>query len=187
MALNSNVLSAIDSFIRGGFEESHRIIEIVCEEMHEEGEIDRDEVEYAVRRAAREMKEARRNWPPDTDCDKLNRVFGALNQNGIVALQYAGYTQSDGYQDVQEAFRQHANRTSVFGYCFYHAQDLEAALRGEGLYLAFGPIDPSNEEQDGSRVGALVMEQLTKHGLTASWSGAFSQRIHIPVLDWKRR
>ena len=75
----------------------------------------------------------------------------------------------------------------VVGYCFFHGQDLERALDGEGLYLAFGPIDPSQEPTDGPEVGKRVVAALAKEGLPADWDGTFSKRILLPRFEWKRR
>ena len=48
MPLSTEVVSEIDLFVRGGFEDRDRIIEIVTEEMYEPGELNAEEVEAAV-------------------------------------------------------------------------------------------------------------------------------------------
>jgi hypothetical protein len=115
----------------------------------------------------------------------INDAFEALNYRGVIAIQNAGYTQSDGYSDVGEVYDS-LDDPSVVDYCFYHGQDLERAVHGEGLYLAFGPIDPRKERTDGSRVGRVVVEELSKVGLSAEWDGTFKQRIFVPKLVWRR-
>ena len=106
---------------------------------------------------------------------------------GIIALQNAGYTQSDGYDDIRQSYRRHSDRDTVIGYCFYHGQDLERAVHGEGLYLAFGPVDANKEETEGPRIGAMIVEELTRAGFAVTWNGTFGQRIFVPTIDWKRR
>jgi hypothetical protein len=187
MPLDPEVLTEIDGFVRGGFESRDRIVEILTEEMHEPGELDADEVQSAVDAAVRTHEREKLSWPDVTDCDRLDAVFAALTDKGIVALQYAGYTQSDGYADVSEAFHGRADRDAVVGYCFYHAQDLDRAVNGDGLYLAFGPMDPKDEEVEGPRVGVLIADELRGAGFEVQWNGTFDQRIFVPKIDWKRR
>jgi hypothetical protein len=187
MPLEPDVLDQIDFLIRSGFEDPDRIVEMLCEELFEEGELDEEEVVAAVAAASAAHEKDKATWPAITDCDKLDGVFARLNEAGVIAVQYAGYTQSDGYDDVREIYHAHPDRERVLGYCFYHAQDLERAVAGEGLFLAFGPMNPDLEETDGPRVGALIAEKLKDAGLGVKWNGSFSQRILIPEIDWKRR
>ncbi|MGI9572502.1 DUF6891 domain-containing protein [Alloalcanivorax xenomutans] len=187
MSLSVNTLGEIRALVRGGFDERDDIIGILCEEMYEPGELDEQAVEQAVDAAFSELEHEKRQWPTVTDCDRLEQAFLALNKRGVIALHNAGYTQDDGYADVQEVFAEHSERDSVSGYCFYHGQDLECVVSGGGLYLAFGPMDPLHEETEGPVVGALIVEELTKAGLNVQWDGTFAHRIFIPDMDWKRR
>jgi len=187
MALSPETLREINALVRGGFEERAPIIEILCGEMYEPGELDEAEVIAAVDTAFAALAQDKATWPTTTDCDRLDGAFAALNARGIIALQNAGYTQSDGYDDVREKYHEHADRDAVIGYCFYHGQDLERAVHGEGLYLAFGPMDAKKEETEAPRVGAVIVEELTRVGLAVKWNGTFAQRIFIPAIDWKRR
>ena len=187
MPLSTEVVSEIDLFVRGGFEDRDRIIEIVTEEMYEPGELNAEEVEAAVDAATAAHERQKASWPPVTDCDKLDSVFASLSSKGVIALQYAGYTQSDGYEDIAEAYHVHPNRDSIIGYCFYHGQDLARAVDGGGLYLAFGPMDPKKESTEGPRIGALVAEELKQVGFNVRWNGTFDQRIFVPEVEWKRK
>jgi len=63
--------------------------------------------------------------------DRIRRAFAELNKRGIVALQNAGMTMSDGWEDANETAT-----SSTRGATFYHRQDLERAMHGEGLLLA---------------------------------------------------
>jgi Domain of unknown function (DUF6891) len=87
MPLNPEVLREIDGLVRGGFEERARIIEVFCEEMYAPGELDEAEVIAAVDAAYAALARDKATWPATTDCDKLDRVFVALNARGIIALQ----------------------------------------------------------------------------------------------------
>jgi hypothetical protein len=187
MPLNPEVLREIEALVRGGFEERAQIIEIFCEEMYAPGELDEAEVTATVDAAFASLARAKATWPATTDCDRLDKVFATLNSRGIIALQNAGYTQSDGHDDVIEIYHRRSDRDEVIGYCFYHQQDLERAVRGEGLNLAFGPIDARNEATEGPRIGAIIAEELKRVGFAVQWNGTFAQRIHTPAIDWKRR
>ena len=187
MRLPQEAIEQIHVLARGGFETPERVVEIICEAAYEPGELDANEVAGSVRQAFRALQAEMRAWPEITDCDRLDQVFAVLNSKGIVSVQNAGYTQSDGFDAVKEAARGRPDRNGLTGYCFYHGQDLERAISGAGLYLAFGPKSAAREEQDGPLIGAIIVEQLQGAGIGTEWNGSFGQRIHCPRLDWKRR
>src|SRR5262245_35920175 len=82
---------------------------------------------------------AEKTWPHVTDCDRLDPVFTELDRGGVFALQNAGDTMSDGCSDVGERLAERDR--NLKGYCFCHGQDLERAVAGSGLMLAFGNLD----------------------------------------------
>ncbi|PQO46639.1 DUF6891 domain-containing protein [Blastopirellula marina] len=185
--LDAEVLEAIDVLVDSGFWDANRILEIVCEEMYAPGELDEDAVGDAIAASFAQWKTSQQDWPDVTDCDRLDLAFANLNKLGVIALHNAGMTQSDGYDDFRDAYDRHPLPEQVLGYCFYHGQDLERVVRGGPLYFGFGPLDPQQEETAGTRVGQLIVEQLTAAGLTPAWEGSFKNRISIPEFDWKRR
>jgi hypothetical protein len=187
MALTKETLREIETQVRGGFENRDRIIEIFCEEMYAPDELDSDEVEAAVDAAIAAHEAEKPNWPEVTDCDRLDAVFEALNKKGIVALQNTGYTQSDGYSDCVEVYHERSRHEPITGYCFYQGQDLERAVHGKGLYLAFGPMNPKEEETIGPEIGRIIVDELKQAGFTAKWGGTFAERIFVPDIEWKRR
>ena len=187
MALEQDILDAISRHVRGGFETPADIVRIVLETVDEGAAVDRDEVDAVVAAAFRSQRRAQAAWPAVTDCDRLDAAFAALEARGIIALHYAGYTQSDGYDEVVEAVHALAEPPRAIGYCFYHGQDLERAVDGGGLRLAFGPIDPNREPDEGPRIGRMIVDALADAGLESAWNGSFQQRIDLPRIDWKRR
>lgn len=187
MALDQDILDAISRHVRGGFETAADIVRIVIETVDEGETVDRDEVDAVVAAAFRSRRRAQAGWPAVTDCDRLDAAFAALNASGVIALHYAGYTQSDGYDEVVAAFDALDDPRQAIGYCFYHGQDLERAVDDGGLRLAFGPIDPAREDDEGPRIGRMVVDALAAAGLESAWNGSFRQRIDIPRIDWKRR
>jgi Domain of unknown function (DUF6891) len=79
MALSPETLREIDGLVRGGFEERARIIEILCGEMYEPGELDEAEVIAAVDAAFTALAQDKATWPTITDCDRLDGAFAAPN------------------------------------------------------------------------------------------------------------
>jgi len=164
-----------------------RIEEILCEDLSDSEESELDEVRRRLREEAANFSEEQKSWPVRTDCDRLDAVFTALGKRGVLAIQNAGYTQSDGHYEVMEIYRNLHENKAIHGYCFYHEQDLERAVHYSQLFLAFGPIAPAQEEIQGPKVGRLIANELTLHGLSVTWDGTFGQRICIEPFDWKKR
>lgn len=184
-AIDPELVAEAERFVRGGFLRPHRIRALLMEETHDPGEIEPWAAAAAVGTAIATVREEQRGWPAETDCDRLDRVFADLQAQGIITLQNAGYTQSDGYDDVREV---HARGPEGHvGYCFFHGQDLERAVAGAGLHLAFGPIDPREEQARGPEIGRQIVATLGRRGLETKWDGTFEKRIHVTPFDWKKR
>ena len=173
--------------VRTGFYSQEEVVTQFCEERYEPGELDEKEVKEMVAREIAALREEQQSWPTETDCDRLSQVLEALTKKGVISLENAGYTQSDGYDDVRDAYDEAEDKKAISGYCTYHGQDLERAMRGGGLYLAFGPIDPQKEETEGPRVGRIIVEELERRGFKVKWDGTFKERILISEIDWKKR
>lgn len=187
MPISNDTFKEISTVVRGGFDDRDRIIEIFCEEMYAPGELDPVEVEAAVDAAIKAHEAEKVSWPDVTDCDRLDAVFQALRPLGVLALHNAGYTQSDGYDDFRQAYSEAPDHDRIIGYCYYHGQDLEGAVEGRGLCLAFGPANPKEEDTRGPEVGRTIVDQLRAAGFEVQWDGTFNTRILIPTFDWKRR
>ncbi len=185
--LSAETKDEIRTLVRGGFYDRHTILQMLCEEMGEPSDLPADEVSVAVEEEFRQLNLEKANWPKLTDCDRLDQAFEVLSERGIIALQNAGYTQSDGVDEVQAAYVDVEDEEQIIGYCFFHAQDVARAIHGGGLYIAFGPADPKDEETKGPAVGEIVCEELKRAGLDVVWNGTFKERIFIPNLQWQRR
>jgi hypothetical protein len=193
-----NILESIYIHVWGGFYDQAEVEEIILEAIREEQEIFLDDdaaendtineeairtmiqIEFARKQAAEQT------WPKQTDCDRLDQVFNTLNTIGILALQNAGYTQSDGLDDIAQLYAEAGGeQSSIRGYCFYHSQDLERAVQGQGLYLAFGHVDETNEGK--VEIGRSIEQILRQADLLAVWDGSGQTRIFLPEIDWKKR
>ncbi len=146
-----------------------------------------------ARRLAEEMlpallakhEAAQADWPEQTDCDRLDAAFAALEECGIVSRQNfscCGTCGSVEIWDEVETVKEAGGPTH--GYAFYHMQDTESAADGYGLYLNYGASEEG--EEAALRVASEIVAKLQEHGLTTNWNGSWSQRIGV-TLDWKRR
>lgn len=177
-----DILNSIKTWVWSGFYTANEVDGMISDVL--EDEVDEDAMRAAVAPEFKRKATEERGWPKTTDCDRLNAAFRELDSIGIIALQNAGYTMSDGRSDVGEVL-QERGRKGVKGYCFYHGQDLERAVAGDGLMLAFGDLDA--EAGPKLAVGCLIRDVLKKHGLAVEWDEDPEKRLHIPQIDWKRR
>lgn len=150
----------------------------------DESEIDPEELAEFVRSEFQAKRAAEATWPAVTDCTRLDEVFDSLNSSGIIALQNAGYTMSDGISDVSEEL---ANRDAaeVRGYCFYHEQDVGRAVDGYGLSIAYG--DVADTENGKREIGQLVKAELERRDFIVTWDGNPDTRLDLPKIVWRRR
>ncbi|HEX8507041.1 MAG TPA: hypothetical protein VF630_16875 [Hymenobacter sp.] len=179
--LFANVRNAVWS----GFYTEEEVTEMLEEWLEDDdGEADEAALEAALQQEFADKKAAEAAWPPVTDCDRLDQAFAALSAKGIIVLQNAGYTMSDGLDDVAEVLAEEG-REGIRGYCFYHGQDLARAVDGQGLTLAFGGLDDEAEHK--IAVGQAVQAALREVGLVVEWNGDPETRLQLPLLIWKRR
>jgi hypothetical protein len=143
---------------------------------------------FAVTMLAKK-RAAEAQWPQTTDCDKLDRAFARLHEQGICALQCAGDTMDDGIEAVREVLMDESIPEDRYhGYCFYYSQDIDSVLDEEELLLVFGHVDRSEaKEKDHIAVGQTICEALRQAGLTVDWDGSPKRRIGVPQLRWQRR
>ena len=107
MPIGTETLREIRTLVRGGFNRRDEIVSIFCEEMYVPGELDQQEIEASVDSEFAALEKEKKRWPAVTDCDKVDAVFRALNERGLIAVQNAGYTQSDGYDDIRATYQSH--------------------------------------------------------------------------------
>jgi hypothetical protein len=117
-------------------------------------------------------------WSGDTDCDTLAEVFGALQDEGIVARPTDACCGSCGAAELGGYLEEDST-----GYVFFHAQDIEDAVAGAPLLLRYGA---ASEDGDTAAVGHRVVERVRAAGLTATWDGDPRSTIEVP-LTWRKR
>lgn len=180
----------IDLTARSGMVSYGDLIEQIHDRTEDElGGIDEPTMQMFADRAtaaieAREKLEA--SWPAETMNDRIDAAFKELSEAGIVALQGAGYTMSDGWDETNDIAAQldPAPRGAVF----YHWQDLERGVRGEGLWLAYGAyVEGDGHEQASLAIAAEACEALRRHGVPVTFRGNIDERIFIEPFNWQRR
>ena len=133
-----------------------------------------------------------RSWDSETDCDRLDKAFTELEDNGIVARQNFTCCQTCGHAEIWDEVDQlkqdleQANKSiGPQGYVFYHMQDTELAVEDGMLYLAFGATE--NADDADIRVAQRVSEILRKYGFNVNWNGTLDSRICVTGINWRRR
>lgn len=165
------------------------IAETVLEECFDPADVtaaDQIWVEGLIEQTFDAQRKAESTWPSVTDWDRLDSVFAALNRNRVIALHHTGMTLSDGIDDITEAYHDRGGKQSdIEGYCFYHFQDVERAIDGHDLMVAFGEI--AGDRVKGVEIGRRIVAELNKAGLRTSWDGNIDQRINIDGFRWQKR
>jgi|GEM_PF-1910512 len=188
-----HIANTLDVSVRSGYgtfdEVRAQLVEQVRGEFRlEEAETIATEVthfEALLERGWATQQQAQQGWPERTTNDRLDAAFETLNARGIVALQDAGYTMSDGWEDIAAA---RGDIRGAWGGVFFHRQDVERAVDGAGLMLAFGAFaDGPAHEAESLRLAREVCEVLAQHEVATEWDGTLGKRISIPPFAWQKR
>jgi hypothetical protein len=125
------------------------------------------------------------DWPTTTDCDRLDAAFTDLGRAGILARQHFSCCGTCGADEIREELDQAEKAGQpARGFTFFHIQDTEHAVAGEGLYLSYGSAD--KDQTTSVAIGHEVVATLGRHGLRPAWNGKIAHRIALP-LAWQRR
>jgi hypothetical protein len=184
----------LDVSVRGGFSDAKDIYRELQERIDDEladgtagerGDLQRFLEGYAAKVFTKQRKDESR-WTKRTINDSIDAAFAAMNKAGIVALQNAGFTMSDGWEDVNEIARGRKKRPR--GATFYHGQDLARGVAGDGLMLAYGAyVEGKGHERASLDLASDVVAILREHGVETKWDGSINQRIAIVPFRWRRR
>jgi hypothetical protein len=176
------ISESIRKWVWSGYYQPDHVHEMLYDILEEE--VDEKAMHQAIDAEFTRKEEEEKSWPSATDCDRLDSTFIKLNKSGICACQNAGYTMSDGYSDVAEALA-HRGKENFHGYCFFHGQDIERAIEGHGLTIAFGDLD--DEVEKTIAVGHYVKHALEEAGFEVEWDGTVDSRLNVPKISWQRR
>jgi hypothetical protein len=170
-----------------GYYDKDDVFDLVNDEIYEAASEDEEWLRWAVDQEFRRKRDAERSWPAITDCDRLDQVFEFLRSRGILTRHRCGLTMQDGLHVIGQLFEEAGGLgSSLIGYCFYHLQDMEAAMWGDvGLWLAFGSFPPSQEQA--TEVGRLVRKESEEVAFTVEWADTAYSRILLKGFRWQRR
>lgn len=149
----------------------------------------RREVWKAFEAEVRARLEEEKHWPEVIEADRLEAAFNDLNQAGIVALMGATDTLSGGWTYVRETAEELARHgVKSWAAAFFHEQDLDHALNGHSLCIAFGTLEGEELTDKDLKVAEAIVESLRKHGFEPEWNGSAHSRVTVnPAFTWRRR
>jgi len=150
----------------------------------------RQAIEGAFAAKAREIA----SWPSPTDYDRLRAAFDTLDENGIVALECAGFTQDDSVPRAAEiaVVRDELGKTKTQGYCFFTWNNMWNVIYDRAsLSLAYGGFTETLTDEQAvaltTKVGASVLEACRDAGLVVDWTGSPEDFVTLPHFKWQRR
>ncbi len=189
--INNDIRQLAEDFIRRyvamGFDDADLILDVAFDYLEDQCDFEVLEpyLIQLIRELMAEHCKAQKDWPAETDCDRLDFAFLTLEEDyDIVARHNFTCCQTCGHTEIWEEIRQAQQRGPVQGYTFYHHQDTEGAVDSGTLYLAYGAVD---KDKDAARDVALrIVQVLQDAGLTATWNGDLRQRILVK-LNWQKR
>ncbi len=199
MENEQGVADFIRNKVWSGFYDAAEIASIVADIYFEGTPRDAGLIDVVINREFEKKWLAEKSWPAETDYDRLNRVFSILEEQDILVLENAGFTLTDGLEDVVDAWYGCGDEDSgIVGYCFYHGQDLEQVVECGELCLAFGDILSADkmigifgdEPRSGTRaieVGGLIFRELKAAGFKVEWDQSIEKRIEIKGITWQKR
>jgi hypothetical protein len=173
--------------VAAGFLTSGEIVQSAVEMFADDLDEDRSRpvAERYTREAVATHLQSQANWPPVTDCDRLDDAFAELESRGIVSRQNFSCCGNCGVAEIGDEMQSgRAAGRPVRGYTFFHMQDTESATEGYGLFLNYGSVEKGDAATVG--IGREIVAVLQRHGLETDWDGNGSRRIQVS-LDWKRR
>lgn len=200
MENEQEIADYIRNKVWSGFYDEDEIAQIVSDTYFDGTPGDAGLIEGVINREFEKKRIAEKSWPAETDYDRLNRVFSTLEGLNILVLENAGFTFTDGLEDVAEAWYG-GEDSSIVGYCFYHGQDLAGVVESGELCLAFGDIlsadkmigiagdggDGPKSRTRAIEVGQSIFRELKAAGFKVEWDQSIEKRIEIKGISWQKR
>lgn len=177
----------IVQLVSGGYETPQQILESVMDYMSDDLDARTIDLQAGpmLERALAAHAEAEKTWPAVTDYDRLSTAFAALDHRGVVARENFSCCGTCGSTEIWDEMDAARNSgTTITGYVFFHMQDTESAVDGDGLYMNYGAVEDGEEAALG--IAATIVTEFERSGLTVDWDGSWGKRIGV-ALDWKRR
>ncbi|MFJ9408425.1 DUF6891 domain-containing protein [Streptomyces sp. NPDC101393] len=139
-----------------------------------------DEARRIVADLWEERLEEQQQGPEVTDADRVAGAFAALDTQGLTARMDFGCCGTCGTGEIG-----HERAEGDHGFVFFHHQDTDALVAGQGLAVRYGAYEESG--QDRAEVGRAVVAALAGVGLPVQWDGNPDNVISVSPLDWRKR
>jgi len=172
----------IDIQARSGFADPDAVFENLEEVVEDEGLQYYSRLRTKLEDALKKQKEREADFPEITANDRLTQAFNQMNRQGLIAGENLGYTQSDGWDDLNQYF--YEDGETAKGGVFYHGQDVERGITGAGLNIRFGAF---GKNEDDAEIGRKVVKILKQHGFDPIWNEDPDMVIDLPPFQWQRR
>jgi len=184
-SLKIEISGEIRAFIKSGFFDKVETFENIQDMFYDET-LDEAWIKQEIQTQYEQRLEEAKTWEKETDFDRLAQVFDKLNSSGIIRLHKAGNTRQDGEGDTEEIYEALKDKgIKTRGYCFYHTQDVDRAIEGDNLFLAFGAFQ--GDEKMGTDIGKEIVAALHGKGFKTDWNGSIEKRIEIVGIKWQKR
>jgi hypothetical protein len=191
IALTPEVAKSVRAYIArevaGGFTPETEIVAATVDFVSDDATPDdvRPYAEKCLRSALERHRNDQATWPGRTDCDRLDVAFEKLDANGVVARQNFSCCQNCGHSEMWSEIEDRSPSLSqARGYTFYHWQDTDSAVEGDGVFLAYGSV--AEGESHVGAIGREIVAALRGEGLDPQWDESIKTRIRVP-LEWRRR
>jgi hypothetical protein len=185
MAPQEDILSCARSLVWSGEFDQADVAYYIRDHFGELDEAGKVWLLEVIRSEFESKRKAEETWPKVTDFDRLERAFTVLEAQGIIALHRAGFDQSEGMEEVEDAYHESGGKNSDYaGHCFYTEQDQEGALDGSGHYIGFGHL---GNDAKAVKVGKMLRDSLEREGFIVEWDGTIKSRLFVKGFRWQRR
>jgi hypothetical protein len=182
------VRDSIRSRIWSGYYDADGVFEGIIDDVwFDADDQDKKLLRDEIQREFQKKREAEQAWPDVSSCDRLDEVFESLRSKDILTQHRCGLTIQDGLHVIGDLYREAGGkRSGLVGYCFYHLQDMDAAMWEDiGLWLAYGSFPPNREQA--VLTGQRIQEEFERAGLDVEWDGTADSRLLLKNFRWQRR
>jgi hypothetical protein len=126
---------------------------------------------------------------PSPGCyQRLANLFDELNNERLISLHCAGYTNGDGMSAIDEVIAQVPYK--LVGYIYYHQQDLERCIDSQQLTLSYGAFRETEQTASSGRtkteMGAYLSDKLRAAGFEVQWDGLPTTKLTLVNFTWDR-
>lgn len=184
-ALKDEALEYVQIEIQFGFDDVATISENILDMFYDVDDFDSKWLHRVISEQFAIHQKASLQWKQPTDFDRLRTVFDQLNKEKIVSLHKAGFTRTDAEHECREIIDElDGLGIKATGYCYYHIQDLERAMKEKILFIGYDSIDYNDEIA--IAIANRIIVLLEENGFQTSWNGSVKTRIKIENIHWQK-